>query len=110
MATRIDYAEKDPHANVIDDGPLDGVATVSDDRVRRMSVIPGFEEVTDAAIVGTDKEKNMGILEALKLYPKAAGWSILLSTAIVMEGYDTILLRLDSYSIASQACVPFAID
>ena len=93
MATAIDYAEKDPHPNVIEDGPLDGVATVSDDRVRRMSVIPGFEEVTDAAIAGTEAEKNMSIMDAFKLYPKAAGWSILLSTAIVMEGYDTILLN-----------------
>ena len=94
MATAIDYAEKDRRASVIADGPLgDGVATTTDDRVRRMSVIPGFEEVTDAAIAGTEAEKNMGIREGFKLYPKAAGWSILLSTAIVMEGYDTILLN-----------------
>ncbi|KAK9244375.1 general substrate transporter [Lipomyces tetrasporus] len=30
--------------------------------------------------------------QALKIYPKAVGWSILLSLVIVMEGYDTLLL------------------
>ncbi|KAK9318700.1 hypothetical protein V1517DRAFT_342455, partial [Lipomyces orientalis] len=32
-------------------------------------------------------------LQALKLYPKAVGWSVLLSLAIVMEGYDIVLLN-----------------
>ena len=92
MASAIDYAEKEPHASIVKDGPIDGVATASDDRVRRMSVIPGIEEVTDAAIAGTEAEKNMSILDSFRIYPKATGWSILLSTALVMEGYDTILL------------------
>ncbi|KAF3765304.1 putative maltose permease [Cryphonectria parasitica EP155] len=34
----------------------------------------------------------MGLWNALHLYPKAVGWSILLSTAVVMEGYDVVLL------------------
>ena len=94
MASKgIDFAEKDPHANIIEDGALEGVAVVSDDRVRRMSVIPGITEVTDAAIAGTETEKRMSIIEGLRLYPKAVGWSVLLSTAIVMEGYDLILLN-----------------
>ena len=94
MATSVDYAEKEPQANVIANGPLDeGIATASDDRVRRLSAIPGFAEVTDAAIAGTETEKNMSILEGFKLYPKATGWSIILSMAIVMEGYEIILLN-----------------
>lgn len=39
-----------------------------------------------------DDEKSMGLLQAIKLYPKAVGWSIVLSTALVMEGYDLALL------------------
>ena len=34
----------------------------------------------------------MGIIEGFRLYPKAAAWSMLLSTAIIMEGYDVVLL------------------
>ena len=37
-------------------------------------------------------EKSMTLNQALKIYPKAIGWSVLLSTAIVMEGYDLSLL------------------
>lgn len=40
----------------------------------------------------TETERHMSIMQAFKLYPKAVGWSILLSTAIVMEGYDVSLL------------------
>lgn len=40
----------------------------------------------------TEAERHMSISQAIKLYPKAVGWSILLSTAIVMEGYDVSLL------------------
>ena len=37
-------------------------------------------------------EKEMTLLEGLRAYPKAVGWSILFSTALVMEGYDTAIL------------------
>lgn len=40
----------------------------------------------------TESERRMSLLEGLRLYPKAAGWSIALSTALVMEGYDKALL------------------
>lgn len=37
-------------------------------------------------------EHNMSIRDALKLYPSAVLWSMLLSTSIIMEGYDVVLL------------------
>ncbi|KAJ8102402.1 general substrate transporter [Lipomyces tetrasporus] len=40
----------------------------------------------------TDQEHQMSIIQAIKLYPKAVGWSLVLSLAIIMEGYDLILL------------------
>ena len=93
MSTGSDFAEKDRFpANIIEDGPPDRVAKVPDERIQRMSVIPGITEVTDGAIAATETEKRMGIGEGLKLYPKAVGWSILLSTAIIMEGYAIVLL------------------
>ncbi|KAJ5633532.1 hypothetical protein N7528_001374 [Penicillium herquei] len=44
------------------------------------------------ANAATEREHTMSLWEGLKLYPKAIGWSLLLSTAIIMEGYDTALL------------------
>ncbi|KAK4243715.1 general substrate transporter [Corynascus novoguineensis] len=40
----------------------------------------------------SDKEHEMSLLKALKLYPKAIGWSVLVSSTIIMEGYDLALL------------------
>lgn len=46
------------------------------------------EEAQHAA---TD-EKQMSLIQAIKLYPKAVGWSVVLSSALIMEGYDLALL------------------
>jgi SP family general alpha glucoside:H+ symporter-like MFS transporter len=46
------------------------------------------EEAQHAA----DDEKSMTLVQAIKLYPKAVGWSVVLSSALIMEGYDLALL------------------
>lgn len=46
------------------------------------------EEAQHAA----NDEKSMGLFQAIKLYPKAVGWSFILSSALIMEGYDLALL------------------
>jgi MFS transporter, SP family, general alpha glucoside:H+ symporter len=38
------------------------------------------------------EEKSMSLLQAIRLYPKAVGWSMILSSALIMEGYDLALL------------------
>lgn len=48
--------------------------------------------VADNAKAATDKEQNMTLMQGLRLYPKAIGWSIVISTCIAMEGYDLCLL------------------
>ncbi|KAK3318750.1 hypothetical protein B0H66DRAFT_248992 [Apodospora peruviana] len=40
----------------------------------------------------SDEEREMTLLKAIKLYPKAIGWSVLLSSTLIMEGYDLALL------------------
>jgi len=47
------------------------------------------EEAAAAAHV----EKELSFRENIALYPKAAAWSVLLSTAIVMEGFDLVLIN-----------------
>ncbi|KKK22767.1 hypothetical protein P175DRAFT_0471342 [Aspergillus ochraceoroseus IBT 24754] len=44
------------------------------------------------AKVATEKEHCMTFWEGLKLYPKAVAWSVLISSAIIMEGYDVALM------------------
>ncbi|EHK20217.1 uncharacterized protein TRIVIDRAFT_68782 [Trichoderma virens Gv29-8] len=37
-------------------------------------------------------EHSLGFIQALRNYPKAVMWSVLLSTSIIMEGYDIVLI------------------
>lgn len=51
------------------------------------------DKITNDARLATEKEHNMTLWQGIKLYPKAIGWSVLISTCIVMEGYDVCLLN-----------------
>jgi MFS transporter, SP family, general alpha glucoside:H+ symporter len=71
----------------------DNVLRVDDNVMRKMSVAnPEIVATTLDAKEGTNKEKSMSLRQSFPLYKKAMAWSILFSTAIVMEGYDTALL------------------
>ncbi len=45
---------------------------------------PLVAEVEDA----NNREHELKLLEAIRLYPKAVAWSVMMSTALVMDGYD----------------------
>jgi len=47
-------------------------------------------EFVHEANAATQKEHEMTLGRALTAYPKAIMWSVLLSFAVVMEGYDTV--------------------
>ncbi|KND87113.1 Maltose permease MAL31 [Tolypocladium ophioglossoides CBS 100239] len=53
---------------------------------------PDFAATVEDAKVATAKEHSMSLWQGLKLYPRAIGWSVIFSTAIVMEGYDVVLM------------------
>lgn len=50
------------------------------------------DKVFENAKAATEKENKMTLLQGIKLYPKAVAWSLLISTCIVMEGYDISLV------------------
>ena len=52
-----------------------------------------FLDMSENAKDNDRKEKYMPLKEGLKTFPKAAMWSVILSTALIMEGYDTNLLN-----------------
>lgn len=39
-----------------------------------------------------EEEHSLSFLQAIRKYPKAVMWSVLLSTSIIMEGYDVVLV------------------
>ncbi|TKA78238.1 hypothetical protein B0A55_04787 [Friedmanniomyces simplex] len=40
----------------------------------------------------TDKEHNLTLFKAIKLYPKAIAWSAIMSASLIMDGYDLKLI------------------
>lgn len=66
---------------------------LGEEQFRRMSVTNADAAALAAeASKGAQTEQTQGLWAGLKLYRKAALWSILLSTAIVMEGFDIVLI------------------
>ncbi|ORY26959.1 putative trehalose transport-related protein [Naematelia encephala] len=55
--------------------------------------IEHYDEIAAEARDATEAEHRMTLREGLRRYPKAVGWSVLLSTAIIMEGFDVVLLN-----------------
>ena len=64
----------------------DGVLRINDDSVRKMSqvnsrIVDEFDEAKKAAA----SEHELSIRDAIKLYPKAIGFSLIFSTAVVVS-------------------------
>lgn len=65
--------------------------------------LPDFADLHDDHREQTEKEVSLGFWGSLKSYPAAAAWSVLLSSSIIMEGYDTALLgSLFAYPVFNQ--------
>jgi hypothetical protein len=50
-------------------------------------------EVHTEAQEHSEAEAKMALWKGIKTYPQVAAWSILLSSTVIMEGYDTSLIR-----------------
>ncbi|KAF1942724.1 maltose permease MAL61 [Clathrospora elynae] len=69
------------------------VVAVDSEQARRLSlVVPDLEQVAHSADRATKSEQNMTLGQGIRLYPKAIAWSVLLSGAIIMEGFDKVLI------------------
>ena len=69
------------------------IVHADNEQVRRMSKAnPDIVALTEDAAKATAAEQNMTLMQGLRLYPKAVGWSVLLSCAIIMEGFDINLI------------------
>lgn len=68
------------------------VVNVESATLEHLAQNPDFATTIHDAKIATAKEHSMSLWQGLKLYPRAIGWSILLSSAIIMEGYDVVLM------------------
>lgn len=63
--------------------------TVAADKVGKDKM----DKILAHAKSAADKESNMTLVQGIKTYPRAIFWSMLISTCIVMEGYDVCLIN-----------------
>lgn len=84
----------DRKSSVIDlERTKDGVLRVHDNEIRKMSAShPDMALQNEAAKNATEAEHNLSFGDALRLYPKAIAFSVIFSSAIIMEGYDLSLM------------------
>ena len=76
------------HTTIMDKTPID---TLDHEKYTPRAASDEKVEVREAQ-VATAKEHSLTLRQSIRAYPKAIGWSILLSSAVIMEGYDTLLV------------------
>ena len=80
-------------AQQVDSDTVAAAPPLGESAIARAAIAnPEFVGLSFAAKAATDNERSMTLIQAIKQYPKAVGWSMLLSTCIVMEGYDLVVL------------------
>lgn len=73
--------------------PVDAPAPGGDEKTVHVDQNRLASQIINDARLATEKESKMTLLQGIKLYPKAIAWSVLISTTIVMEGYDVALIN-----------------
>ncbi|KAH8660555.1 hypothetical protein BX600DRAFT_438768 [Xylariales sp. PMI_506] len=69
------------------------VVRLDDEVLAKMAqAVDNFEDITREAQFSTEFERKMSLREAIRMYPKAVAFSMILSLSLIMEGYDTSLL------------------
>jgi hypothetical protein len=66
-----------------------------------------LETMVNDAKVATEAEHNMSLWQAIKRYPKASVWSLLISFAVVMEG-ERLHSLLDAFHSHMQDTISFS--
>ncbi|KAL6806210.1 sugar transporter domain-containing protein [Trichoderma sp. SZMC 28012] len=96
MASPATEKEISPHQDGVDiqtskDATTGGVVDVDGEGDEEFS--KGRRVIIESARAAAAKEQSMTLLQGIKLYPKAIAWSMIISTCIVMEGYDISLVN-----------------
>lgn len=56
-----------------------------------------FDRLVRQAKDSADADSKLSIMQALGKYKKAVFWAMILSTSLVMEGYDLVIVSDDVY-------------
>lgn len=70
-----------------------GISTPSEGPSSASASMHDLPQLNEEAQAAALSEHRMTFVQGLRMYPKAIGWSAVISMAIVMEGYDTALIN-----------------
>ncbi|KAI1174551.1 general alpha-glucoside permease [Nemania sp. FL0916] len=89
-----DDFEKDVEPAHTTGGTGNGLSTHIDESVaaRIAANVDDFMTLVNEANEANERERDMTLRHAFKVYPKAIGWSMLLSSCLIMEGYQTAVV------------------
>ena len=68
------------------------VAEMGNKELKGLATQSSYTERVSSAEEAIADDHNLGLFQAIQLYPKGILWSVAMSTALVMEGYDTKLV------------------
>lgn len=75
------------------DTELDAPGGIEEHHERRSIDAPVKPDDFGLAKQAAEDEHSLTFLQAIRLHPRAVIWSVLLSTCIIMEGYDLVLIQ-----------------
>ncbi|RYP26240.1 hypothetical protein DL768_011805 [Monosporascus sp. mg162] len=89
--------EKDPES--LQDGGGQ-TAQIDPEVARRIAAnVEDFMKLVSEANEANERERDMKLSTAFKVYPKAIAWSMVLSSCLIMEGYQTSVVGSCMFSI-----------
>ncbi|KAI0968024.1 general alpha-glucoside permease [Xylaria arbuscula] len=87
-------SEKQDFEKDVEDGQRGGRSARIDAAIaeRIAGNVEDFMTLVKEADEANERERGMTLRHAFKIYPKAIGWSMLLSSCLIMEGYQTAVV------------------
>ncbi len=80
-----------------DEKPIDAKATTTQLASVNLDHVdvndPAFVVLVEKAKAGNDADHQLTVMEAVKKYKTATFWAMILSTALIMEGFDLTIVR-----------------
>ena len=67
---------------------------------------PDVQELIRRAQDSDAADRSLKVFEALKKYKKAVLWAMFLSTSLIMEGYDVVIVCLSLFDSTDGVCLP----
>ena len=96
FAPKPTYGSNDAWIETLSDNQSPGIATkrpTPPDVFSNLSTaIPNLGPLDSGARAATIAEQKITFLRGCRLYPKAMAWSMAISSTIIMEGFDTLLI------------------